>query len=458
MVHSAPAPSVASWNTPLGTSGLSGGPIAGIILGVVIGCVIAGLLIAWRIKRRTRGRRVVRPVVPKISAHTSIFTKAPVVLLELTGHALIELSRVGNERKRQMLRDALGQHWGEDGKAPFRLAVRRSTLLLLEAMKQSRLSRKSRGRPMDGGVAGVTKMFGLYAHIIEDTSTMSNLSRFSLGATNLREDDLEASWPATRIYQDLYTQDLASSLAQSPMSDAYRIDVLTWKLDDHPEFKAALEGLVSTHSPKIRLIDIELLLVQAGAWKAYLSDLNSVATSHPQADLQDTWVPPPEQPLGNNPLPFDECHIDTNVVMAPNQRGVLDNGVAQVTIDFASTLAPMSVVSYAATLELSPIVLPSLQAKIASLQQQAQYQELDWCFQVDKPSYLFLAGDPAQQELHITIYNETGKMYTPVVKDDGIELAAVVARRRGWQVAMLTRDEILGLRMKSVGIWTFSPI
>ncbi|TYJ51316.1 hypothetical protein B9479_008118 [Cryptococcus floricola] len=438
------------------TLGLSGGVIAGILIGVVTGCfMIAGLLIAWQRKRRTRRGRAVRPVVP---AHTPIFANAPVVLLELTGNALIELSRIRNKRNRQLLRDALGQHWGKDGKAPFRLAVRRSTLLLLEAMKQSRPSRPSRGQAMGGGVIGVTKMFALHAHIIEDTSPMPNSSRFSFGATNLREKDLAASWPVTQVYHNLYTQDLASSFAQSPMSDAYRIDILTWKLDHHPAFEAALEGLVSTHSPKVRLIDLQLLLAQAGDWEAYLSDLNSEATSHPQADLQDTWVPPPQQPLGDNPLPFDECHIDTNVVMAPNQPGVLDNGVAQVTIDFANTLAPMSVVSYAAALELSPIVLPSLQAKIASLQQQAQYQELDWCFQVDKPSYLFLAGDPAQQEIHVTIYNETGEVSTPVVKDDGIELAAVMARRRGGQVAMLTRDEILGLRMKSVGIWTFSPI
>ncbi|ODN85070.1 hypothetical protein L202_00898 [Cryptococcus amylolentus CBS 6039] len=391
-----------------------------------------------------------------VPAHTPIFSKAPVILLELTGDALINLSRSANGGKRKMLKDALGKHWGKDGKAPFRLAVRRSTLLLLEAMKQSPPSRKSRGQAMGGGVIGFTKMFGLHAHIIEDTSPMPN--PFSFGATNLREKDLAASWPVTPVYHNLYTQDLASSLAQSPMSDAYRIEILTWKLDLHPAFKAALEGLVSTHSPKVRLIDLKLLLDKPGVWETYLSDLNSVAISHPQADLQDTWVPPPHQPLGNNPLPFDECHIDTNVVMAPNRRGMLDDGVAQVTIDFANTLAPMSVVSYAAALELSPIVLPSLQAKIASLQQQAQYQELDWCFQVDKPSYLFLAGDPAQQEIHITIHNETGEVSTPVVKDDGIELAAVMARRRGGQVAMLTRDEILGLRMKSVGIWTFSPI
>ncbi|ODN86116.1 hypothetical protein L198_07409 [Cryptococcus wingfieldii CBS 7118] len=66
---------------------------------------------------------------------------------------------------------------------------------------------------------------------------------------------LTASWPSTRSYHDLYTQDLASSLAQSPMGDAYRIDVLTWELADHPEFKAALEGLVYTRRAKVRLIE-----------------------------------------------------------------------------------------------------------------------------------------------------------------------------------------------------------
>ncbi|TYJ51267.1 hypothetical protein B9479_008172 [Cryptococcus floricola] len=98
-------------------------------------------------------------------------------------------------------------------------------------MKQSRPSRKSRRQAMGGGVIGFTKMFGLHAHIIEDTSPMPNSSRFSFGATNLREKDLVASWPVTRVYHNLYTQDLASSFAQSPMRDAYRIDILTWKLD-----------------------------------------------------------------------------------------------------------------------------------------------------------------------------------------------------------------------------------
>ncbi|ODN86112.1 hypothetical protein L198_07405 [Cryptococcus wingfieldii CBS 7118] len=113
---------------------------------------------------------------------------------------------------------------------------------------------------------------------------------------------LTASWPSTRSYHDLYTQDLASSLAQSPMGDAYRIDVLTWELADHPEFKAALEGLVYTRRAKPKV------------WEVYLSELNPVATFHPQADLESTWVPPPQHPLGNHPLPFDKCHIDTTLV------------------------------------------------------------------------------------------------------------------------------------------------
>ncbi|ODN74980.1 hypothetical protein L198_07406 [Cryptococcus wingfieldii CBS 7118] len=112
-------------------------------------------------------------------------------------------------------------------------------------------------------------MFGLHDHVIEDASPMPNPSRFSFGATDLHEDDLEANWPATQMYHDLYTQDLASSLAQSPMSDAYRIDVLAW-------------------DPKVRLIELELLLEQPGVWEAYLSDLNSMATSHPNVDLEDT--------------------------------------------------------------------------------------------------------------------------------------------------------------------------
>ncbi|ODO11253.1 hypothetical protein I350_00028 [Cryptococcus amylolentus CBS 6273] len=64
-------------------------------------------------------------------------------------------------------------------------------------MKQSPPSRKSRGQAMGGGVIGFTKMFGLHAHIIEDTSPTPNPSCFAFGATDLREDDLEASWPVT---------------------------------------------------------------------------------------------------------------------------------------------------------------------------------------------------------------------------------------------------------------------